>query len=359
MRTVLLLTLAALLVSLSYQAAPVWCKPEIFIDRVNNYRQNPGQLADYIESRILKKINCSTRVIPDGSDGNGIGLTVGSTAAEGCPRIAQTIKWLRDCPHALKSGAVIPAPVLDNAAGNLISTIVPTTTANASQMALKITELINLQVCPAASEYDTAHVAAVGSTNGVLNKGCPVTNVLKYDIGTSKASREHSVYQIGLSGQTMTHTGGTPSTAGLNNRLQLHNIWVGSIAENIIDAKIVKDQDPAWTQAQKDADNCNNAIAWWHVDSGVATRGHFSNSVNCNHDVLGAGIESYQKTVPSIVNGAVQNVQVWRDRMTEFFTKAGSCRNLPINLTQIKSQIGFANVPNSKIISPCAGVVDT
>lgn len=144
MRIILILTLAAMLASASYQLAPHWCKPEIFIDRVNLYRQNPGQLADYIESRILKNINCSTRVVPNGADGNNVGLTIGSTAAEGCPRLAQTIKWLRDCPHSLKSGAAIPAPVLDNAAGNLINSIVPTTTANAAAMAAKITELINL-----------------------------------------------------------------------------------------------------------------------------------------------------------------------------------------------------------------------
>jgi len=102
---------------------------------------------------------------------------------------------------SLKANAVIPAPVLDNATKSLITNIKPTTTANAAQMASLISQLIALQVCPNASEFDTAHVAAVGSVNSVPNKGCPLTNILKYDIGTSKVSKEHSDYQISLSGQ--------------------------------------------------------------------------------------------------------------------------------------------------------------
>lgn len=157
----------------------------------------------------------------------------------------------------------------------------------------------------------------------------------------------------------MTHTGGTTATQSIANRLQLYNTWVGAIAENIIDAKIVKNQPAGWTQAQIDADNCDNAIAFWHIDSGVSNRGHYSNSLNCSHEVMGVGFEKYDKPVSSLVNGAFVTVNMPRDRITEFFAKAGSCRTIPINKTALKTLIGFNNVSEAKIRPPCVGVVDT
>ena len=210
-------------------------------------------------------------------------------------------------------------------------------------------------MCPAATEYDTGHVTAVGSTNGVINKGCPIGNPLKYDLGVCRSSHDHAGYQNTIN--QMTHTG-PAGKVGLADRLKLFNTWVGSLAENIIDARIVKDQPASWTQAQKDADNCNNPIAWWYIDNAVSSRGHYTNFLNCKFDTLGAGIKTYSATVQSLVNGTFQNVTVQRDRITQFLSQAGSCRNVPFNMAQVRSAIGFSNVPASKIRPPCAGVVD-
>lgn len=96
MRSILILTLAALMVCGSNQEAPHWCKPEVFIDRLNFYRQNPAQLANFIENNYLKKIHChytigstTSAFILNGADGNNVALSIGGTdVAERCPRIA-------------------------------------------------------------------------------------------------------------------------------------------------------------------------------------------------------------------------------------------------------------------------------
>jgi hypothetical protein len=207
---------------------------------------------------------------------------------------------------------VIPAP---QTSATLISGIKPSVAA--ATKAANIDALINMQLCPSETHYDPGHVAAIGSTSGVLNKKCPTTNVLKYDLGTSKASHQHSVYQTGLSTKEMTHTGGTPSTAALNNRLQLHDVWAGYIAENINDARERKNQSTSLSLDDKIYDNCNFAIAQWYIDSNVPSRGHWTNSVNCKYNVLGAGFDSYNKTtVLNYSNGTSQTFTTVRDRIT-------------------------------------------
>ena len=83
MKSVLILALAVMLSSANAQTQ-AWCKPEVFIDSANNYRQNPGLLATYIETRILQPLNCNTKQIANGSEGNSVGLSV----SEGCGRVA-------------------------------------------------------------------------------------------------------------------------------------------------------------------------------------------------------------------------------------------------------------------------------
>lgn len=205
MRIFVSATLLALLVTSTL--ANTCCGPNLFLDRSNLYRRNPTQLANFIIEAIFKKIDCRNSQIPNGSDGNNIGLSVN----EGCARIAQTIKWLRDCPNPLKkntSGQLLSPLPAPNSIASLNSLILP----GAANQAANIESYINQQSCTDPSQMADAHKTATGGT-----KGCK--HDMKYDLGTVKSSFEHTRYQILQANQVMTHTGGTPSTAGLSNRL--------------------------------------------------------------------------------------------------------------------------------------------
>jgi hypothetical protein len=168
------------------------CGPNLFLDRANFYRSNPAQLGQFIITNIFSKMDCSTSKIPNGAEGNNVSLTV----SEGCARVAQTIKWLRDCPNPVKLDTItklpisaLPSPIIDSTLNSLIK-------PGAANLLQNIESYINLQSCTLASQVHDAHKAAVGTTivNGVetANKGCKVD--MKYNLGIVKSSYEHSKY---------------------------------------------------------------------------------------------------------------------------------------------------------------------
>ena len=133
----------------------------------------------------------------------------------------------------------------------------------------------------------------------------------------------------------------------VNERLRLFNVHSGFIKESLLHDQFVVDQPSTWTQAEKDADYCNMAIAHGSIGFNNPSRSNYSNILNCRFNTIGAGFSIYTSHVGTL-----------RDRINSVFTEGATCRNVGFNLNQVKALIGFSNVPNSKIRGPCPGIAD-
>jgi hypothetical protein len=119
--------------------------------------------------------------------------------------------------------------------------------------------------------------------------------------GFTRASWDHSKYQITQKAHSMTHygkTGQTPNVYKMSDRSKVYNNWVGgatSWAENVCDeVGEYANTDPkkyggTWESAEF-------AVLSWIVDHNVASLGHRLNIYKCDLTLSGMGIYPYTKS---------------------------------------------------------------